>query len=200
MVDDVTHIRNQNRLLDSVLKIHQEPENMKRPSSLSSSSSSSQWRWTNNQTCNHESRCFLPFTGFHDFLDVGEEEVHVRLAQSVDQNRVTQEVMLQNFQTLVVGRLRGHELKHGLWRRNQMRTAWIISMSTLKPALTLSSLLSPAPSCAPQWRETQFKSCCQFCLRWCHSVPVYHEENKHGMDSRLSLRTTRSRRLREKMW
>ena len=30
VVDNVTHIRNQNRFFDSVLKIHQEPENIKR--------------------------------------------------------------------------------------------------------------------------------------------------------------------------
>ena len=40
-------------------------------------------------TSNHELICvnqdlILPFAGFHDFLDVGEQEVHIGLAESVD--------------------------------------------------------------------------------------------------------------------
>lgn len=34
VVNNVTHVRNQNGLLNSVLKIHQEPENIKRPLSI----------------------------------------------------------------------------------------------------------------------------------------------------------------------
>lgn len=42
---------------------------------------------TYDQTPNHElinQDRVLPFTGFHDFLDVGEQKMHVGLAESVD--------------------------------------------------------------------------------------------------------------------
>lgn len=93
LVNNVTHIRYQNRLLNSVFKIHQKPKNVIIKKHEWVIWQKHVWRhyiWTDfNQTFNQELisvniDIILPFTGFHDLLNVREEKMHVRLTESVE--------------------------------------------------------------------------------------------------------------------
>lgn len=90
IVNNVAHIRYENGLLHPVFQIHQKPKNGFKKTNKQNGIEgrdtckiytvhiiglSLRWSWT---------RTFLPFTDFHDLLDVGEEEVHVRLTESSD--------------------------------------------------------------------------------------------------------------------
>lgn len=72
-----------------MLKIHQEPENITGPLSRNVLQNLIFWNFAVLKSSLYKLICInedlvLPFTGFHDFLDVGEQKMHVGLAESVD--------------------------------------------------------------------------------------------------------------------
>lgn len=58
----------------------------------------------------------LPLTDSHDIQDIGKEDVGLRWMQDLLQTLVLHEVRHQQVQALIVGGLRGNQLKHGLRR------------------------------------------------------------------------------------